>query len=221
MKLKLQLLLLVLLAGQGAFAQQKFPFEDEIKEYKHQDSLHMPPAGGILFIGSSSIRKWTDLPRRFPDKPIIMRGVGGSELWQWVKYYTPYIVYPYQPSKIFFYAGENDIAGGRTAKQVLADFTQLWAMLRKNLPQTEIYFMSVKMSPVRAKYYNEVQLADLLIRGYLTGKPHGHYVDVNTTLLDKKTSFPDSSYFGPDYLHLNSKGYDRWEKVLKKYVGEK
>jgi len=73
-----------------------FPFADEIRAFKKQDSLHFPAKNGILFIGSSSIRKWTDLESRFSDKPIIRRGVGGSELWQLVDYYTPYILFPYQ-----------------------------------------------------------------------------------------------------------------------------
>ncbi len=35
----------------------------------------MPAPGGILFIGSSSIRMWNDLERRFPEAPIIKRGL--------------------------------------------------------------------------------------------------------------------------------------------------
>jgi hypothetical protein len=218
MKPKLILWLAAMLFCTATFAQTGFPFDNEIRDYKHQDSLHMPEPGGFLFIGSSSIRKWTDLDQRFPGQPIIKRGVGGSELWQWIKYYMPYVVYPYQPAKIFLYAGENDIAGGRTAKQVTADFIQFWNLTRQHLPKAEIYFMSIKMSPVRAKSYNEVLLADQLIKDFLKGRPHGHYIDVNTVLFDAKTSLPDSSLFSSDYLHLNSKGYDRWEKVLRKNI---
>jgi len=221
MKIKLLLLTVCLLAGRSVFAQQGFPFDDEIRAFKHQDSLSFPKPGGMLFIGSSSIRKWTDLEQRFAGKPIIRRGVGGSELSQWVKYYMPYVVYPYHPAKIFIYAGENDIAAGRSAKSVQADFITLWKMIRMHLPSAKIYFMSIKLSPSRAKYYNEVNLADELIRGYLAGKPNSRYIDVNTALLQKKTAFPDSTLFGPDYLHLNPRGYDRWEKVLKKYVKKK
>lgn len=218
MKIKLLGLLAGILFSTATFAQTGFPFDNEIREYKYQDSLGMPKPGGYLFIGSSSIRKWTDLDKRFADQPIIKRGVGGSELWQWIKYYMPYVVYPYQPSKIFLYAGENDIAGGRTAQQVEADFETFWKLTRQQLPKAEIYFMSIKMSPVRAKSYNEVLLADQMIKKYLKGKPHGHYIDVNTVLFNPKTSLPDSSLFNSDYLHLNRKGYDRWEQVLKKDV---
>ncbi len=218
MKLRITLLLTGLLLSCAAMAQNGFPFDNEIRDFKRQDSLHMPAPGGILFIGSSSIRLWDDLEQRFAGKPIIKRGVGGSELSQLVQYYTPYILFPYQPSKVFIYAGENDIAAGQPAKAVQTSFIALYKTIRQKLPDADIYFMSVKPSPSRLKYLTEVNLANNLIRGYLAGKPHSRYIDVSTVLLDKKTSFPDSSLFKPDYLHLNSKGYDKWEKVLKKYV---
>src|SRR5882757_9474924 len=105
MKLKLFLFLIGCAFTANVFAQQGFPFDNEIRAFKHQDSISFPKPGGILFIGSSSIRLWDDLEQRFAGKPIIKRGVGGSQLEQLVDYYTPYILFPYQPRKIFIYAG--------------------------------------------------------------------------------------------------------------------
>ena len=104
MKLKLTLLFIAFIFGTKVFAQNGFPFDNEIQAFKQQDSLSFPKTDGILFIGSSSIRKWTDLEERFSGKPIIRRGVGGCELSQLGKYYTPYILFPYHPRKIFIYA---------------------------------------------------------------------------------------------------------------------
>ena len=104
----LVIFLLLLTTGRPLFAQQGFPFADELSIFKTADSLHFPKPGSNLFIGSSSIRMWTDLEQRFPDKRIVRRGVGGSTLEQWVKYYTNYILFPYQPEQVFIYAGEND-----------------------------------------------------------------------------------------------------------------
>src|SRR5882757_10245836 len=125
MKAKLIFLFLTLCIGSQLHAQTGFPFDNEIRDFRHQDSLKFPPKGGILFIGSSSIRKWTDLEQRFSDKPIIRRGVGGCTLEQLVDYYTPYILFPYQPKKIFVYAGENDIASDKSGAFVAAEFTKL------------------------------------------------------------------------------------------------
>jgi hypothetical protein len=218
MKAKLSLLFLFVAFGAKIFAQQGFPFANEIRAYKHQDSLSFPKPNGILFIGSSSIRKWTDLVQRFPNEPIIQRGVGGCELWQLVDYYTPYILFPYHPRKIFIYAGENDIAAGKTAQSVFDKFSQLYSMIRQQLPKAEIYFLSIKSSPVRAKYFSENDKANAMVKSFLAGKPNSYYIDVNTVIFKPGTSRPDSSLFQSDYLHLNSKGYDKWQAVLQPYV---
>jgi hypothetical protein len=218
MKLKLSILLVALMFGVRAFAQSGFPFADEIRAFKHQDSVSFPPKDGILFIGSSSIRMWSDLEQRFPGKPIVKRGVGGCELWQLVDYYTPYILFPYHPRKIFIYAGENDIAAGKSGEFVFAEFEKLFVMIRKQLPDTKIYFLSAKMSPSRVKGFKDIAVANNLVEKFLADKPNTMFIDVNTPILKTSTSMPDSSLFKGDYLHLNSKGYDRWQKVLEPYV---
>ncbi|MFI5158310.1 MAG: GDSL-type esterase/lipase family protein [Sphingobacteriales bacterium] len=218
MKIKLIFLFCLFVFTGRSYAQQGFPFADEIRAFKQQDSLSFPKSDGILFIGSSSIRKWTDLEQRFPDEPIIRRGVGGCELWQIVDYYTPYILFPYHPRKIFIYAGENDIAAGKPATFVADEFTRLYLMIREKLPTTEIYFMSIKPSPSRVRYFTEVYKANALVKAYLKGKTKAHYIDLVDAIDKPGTTAPDSSLFQDDYLHLNSKGYDKWQKVLQPYV---
>lgn len=212
------LFLLLITAGKSLFAQQGFPFADELRKFKTADSLSFPKPGGNLFIGSSSIRLWDDLEQRFPDKRVLKRGVGGSTLQQWVKYYTNYILFPYKPERIFVYAGENDINDGRTSQQVYQDFVTLYNMIQQKLSGTEVYWLSVKKSPSRAKYYATVDSTNALVKTFIGQHKGVKYIDVNTPLYDPKTSLPDSSLFRPDYLHLKKEGYDRWQKALKKYV---
>jgi hypothetical protein len=219
MKLKVFLAGICLIACAQVHAQQGFPFDKEVREYKHQDSLNFPKPNGILFIGASSIRYWTDLEQRFSNAPIIRRGLGGSELSQWVAYYTPYVVFPYHPGKIFLYAGENDIAtGGKTAQSVADLFAKLWEMTRQQLPDAEIYYLSIKQSPSRLKFTPDFILANKLIKDYISTKSKTYYIDMSTAVLNNKTTLPDSSLYKPDMLHLNNKGYDNWQKVLEPYV---
>ncbi len=218
MKIKLFLLFLSITVATQLRAQQGFPFANEIGAFKHQDSIKFPPKDGILFIGSSSIRKWTDLEQRFSGKPIIRRGVGGCELWQIVDYYTPYILFPYQPRKIFIYAGENDIAAGKSSTFVFDEFQKLFEMIKKQLPDATVCFMSIKPSPSRAKYFAVVDEANGLIKNYLANKPNSAFIDVSSAILKDHSTVPDSSLFEADYLHLNSKGYDKWQQVLEPFV---
>lgn len=218
MKLKLIISVLLLLAVKTSFAQTGFPFADELRAYKTADSLHFPKPGSNLFIGSSSIRMWQDIQQRFPDKRILNRGVGGSTLEQWVKYYTSYILFPYQPERIFIYAGENDLNAGRSPQDVYNDFVKLYFMIHEKLSGSKVYWMSIKKSPSRAIHYGGVDSTNTIIKEFINNHPGAKYIDVNTVLYDKKTMLPDSSLFKPDMLHLKPEGYDRWQKVLKKYV---
>ena len=67
-------------AANVLYAQQDLPFWDDIQAFKHQDSIQMPPQHAILFVGSSSFTKWTDVQNYFPGYTIINRGFGGSSL---------------------------------------------------------------------------------------------------------------------------------------------
>lgn len=218
--MKIKLMLLFVLAGFSVktYAQTGFPFDNEIRDFKHKDSLSFPKPDGILFIGSSSIRKWDDLEKRFPDKNIIKRGVGGCELSQLVKYYTPYILFPYHPAKIFIYAGENDIAAGEKADSVLTNMKALWTMLNSQLPDAKIYFLSIKPSPSRIALLPEMLKANEMIKAYLQDKPNTLYIDVSTPIYKPGTNQPDASLFQQDMLHLNPTGYDKWQGVLQQYV---
>ena len=74
-----------------------------------------PQKGGIVFVGSSTIRRW-DTAAYFPDLKIINRGFGGSELADAVRY-VDRIVIPYEPRLVVVYSGDNDISGGRRRKR--------------------------------------------------------------------------------------------------------
>ncbi len=218
--MKFKIFLFVLLAGISlkAAAQNGFPFDNEIRDFKHQDSLSFPKPDGILFIGSSSIRKWTDLEQRFAGKNIIRRGVGGCELSQLVKYYTPFILLPYHPAKIFIYAGENDLAAGENADSVFSNLKALYTLINTNLPNTKIYYLSIKPAPSRIGIEPEELKANEMIKNFLADKPNSLFIDVSSVIYKPGTIEPDPALFESDMLHLKAIGYDRWQKVLEPYV---
>ena len=117
------------------FAQDQQPaFWDDIQAFKKQDSVSFPPKNAILFIGSSSFTKWTDVQKYFPGYTIINRGFGGSSLPDLIRYANE-IVFPYQPKQIVIYCGENDLARSDTvtAELVVKRFRQLFTIIRNKL----------------------------------------------------------------------------------------
>jgi len=55
-------------------------WEKDIRAFEASDATNRPPAGCILFVGSSSIRLWKSLAADFPGLPVVNRGFGGSQL---------------------------------------------------------------------------------------------------------------------------------------------
>ena len=126
------------------------PYSKEIAIFKKQDSVWFPPANAILFVGSSSFTKWTDVQSYFPDYPIINRGFGGSAITDVIRYESD-IIFPYKPKQIVIYCGENDIAGDSTVtgKIVFERFKQLYGDIRQHLSNVPIVYISMKPSPSR------------------------------------------------------------------------
>ena len=191
-------------------------WEADIRKFEDADRASPPQPGAVLFIGSSSIRKWTDLADDFPSKRVLHRGFGGSWLAD-STYYASRIIVPYRPSMIVLYAGDNDINGGRTAAQVFDDYVAFVTRVRKNLPATPIAFVSIKPSPSRTQFLPVMQEANAKIRAYAATRPHLVYIDVASKMLDASGQ-PRAELFTEDNLHMNRKGYDLWRSIIAPYL---
>ena len=93
----------------------------DIRAFEAADKTNPPPQGAVLFIGSSSIRLWTNLAQAFPGHKVLNRGFGGSQLSDSVAF-VDRIVTPYKPKLVLLYAGDNDIASGKSPERILSDF---------------------------------------------------------------------------------------------------
>jgi lysophospholipase L1-like esterase len=165
----------------------------------------------------SSIRKW-DVAKSFPELLTINRGFGGSQLADSVKY-VPRIVVPYRPKTVVLYAGDNDIAGGKSPQQIAADFAALVKAIHGKLPETKILFLAIKPSPSRWKSYEHQQTANRLIREQCEAGHKLVYVDLVTPMLGAD-GMPRGELFVKDQLHLSDAGYALWAKVLTPHLNK-
>jgi lysophospholipase L1-like esterase len=186
-------------------------WEKEIAAFERQDRAKPPPKGAILFVGSSSIRLW-DLPKSFPGKDVINRGFGGSELADSV-HFAPRIVLKYEPRLVVLYAGDNDIAAGKTPEQVSADFRAFVRAVHRELPRTRIVYLSIKPSIQRWKLWDRMRRVNALIEAACMGDSGLRCVDVATPMLGRDGK-PRPELFAPDGLHLNARGYALWASIL-------
>jgi len=192
-------------------------FNEEISAFLKWDQKNSFPPDAILFVGSSSIRFW-HTHDAFPDYPLINRGFGGAHISD-VLYYYDQLVKKYHPRIIIFYAGDNDVAAGKTAEQVANDLIKFYTLLQKDLPATRVVFLTIKPSLSRWTFWNEMQKTNELIKKYAEDNVNLTVVDVATALLGKDGT-PDPDLFLSDALHLNQAGYERWEKIVAPILNE-
>ena len=204
-------------------AETRIPCEpqrwaNEIAAIEKKDQTMPPPKGGILFLGSSSIRNWK-VEKWFPGLPVANRGFGGSQICD-STHYADRLATIHDPRLVVFYAGDNDIAGGKSPEQVRDDFSNFVAKVRKPQPKLPIIFISIKPSIARWKLREKIQRANQLIEADAKEDGNITYVDMWPAMLDEKGE-PRKDIFLDDGLHMNDKGYDLWAEELRPLMEQK
>ena len=191
-------------------------FEPEIRAFETADRATMPAPGGIVFFGSSSIRRWTSLAADFPGLPVLNRGFGGSTFPE-ANHYVSRAVLRYRPRTVVVYEGDNDIASGRSPQQVLADYREFVRLVRDSLPSARIVFIAIKPSPSRWSLFEKQREANRLVGEVIRTDTLQTYVDVFTPMLGANGR-PQPALFVGDSLHMTPAGYAIWRAQLAPHL---
>ncbi len=191
------------------------PFYQDIQRFIAADKKNPPAKGQILFVGSSSFTKWTDVASYFPKHKILNRGFGGSTLLDVIRYENQ-VIFPYRPSEIVIYCGENDVAAVEKpdAYVVYKRFVTLYQDIRRKMPTTPVVFISLKPSPSRWELRAKMIAINGWIREMSLSDAKLTFVDVWESMLDKDRR-PIQDIFLGDNLHMNAKGYKIWQKLIE------
>lgn len=195
-------------------ADPTFPFSNEIAAFAKANEADAGEPKAVLFLGSSSIRLW-DTGGSFPDRGTVNRGFGGATTRDVLHYYARLIPRA-APRSVLVYVGENDLAGGATPDLVARDVLALLKRLRADYPKARIAYLSLKPSPIRWTLWPKMAAVNMTVaaRSQVAGFD---YIDVGSALL-ARDGLPDASLFGPDGLHMNARGYSRWNSLVSDWL---
>ena len=169
-----------------------------------------------MFIGSSSIARWTNLAESFPDLKVVNRGFGGSELADSARYASRVVV-PHAPRIVVLYAGENDLNRGVTPETISADFGKFSDVIRTSLPSTRIVVIGLKPSLLRWKLRDGMHQTNNLIRTRCAAVRSCAYVDPWPSMIGKDGT-PKPEFFVEDGLHMTPEGYKAWTQMLQPHL---
>lgn len=219
------LAVVALLAGHSALAASNQPaaatsaptagprFEPEIRAFAEADRLRPPVRGGILFVGSSSFRLWTNVAEQLAPLPVLNRAFGGSHTGDQLTRFDQ-VVAPYAPRVIVYYCGSNDLKADHAPDAVFAHFRTFSERVQRTLPRTRLVFVSATRSPDRVAKWDRVDRYNGLVRDYCAATPQRTFVDLNPRLLGSDGQ-PRLDYYQKDLLHLSPPAYTELAAMLK------
>jgi len=190
-------------------------WESTIQKFEQQDEANPPKKNHVLFVGSSSIRMWK-LDQSFPDLQPINRGFGGSEIADSI-HFADRIILKHEPRVVVLYAGDNDLAKGKTPERVTSDFRQFVATIHKSQPNTKIVFIAIKPSIARWKLIDEVRAANSAVAEICSKNESLEFVDIDRPMLGDDGK-PRPELFLKDGLHMTKAGYEIWSDLVRPHI---
>jgi Lysophospholipase L1 and related esterases len=187
-------------------------WQKDIDAFIAADAAKPPQPGGVVFVGSSSIRMWKTLADDFAGTHVVNRGFGGSQLADSVHYFDQ-LVRPHAPRTVVLYAGDNDLWSGKSPETVLADFQAFCAKVHEAFPQARVAYIAIKPSPSRWKIREQMIRTNELIAAECAQDPRRVFIDVFTPMLDADGQ-PRPEFYIKDMLHMNAAGYAVWTRAV-------
>ncbi|MFP8873203.1 MAG: SGNH/GDSL hydrolase family protein, partial [Myxococcota bacterium] len=199
---------------QGAATDPAF-FESEIVAFEAEDAKAPPPPGGVVFVGSSSIRFWNSLTEDMAPVPVVRRGFGGAQMSH-LLHNVHRVVTPYAPSRVVVYAGDNDLAAGseKSADDVVDQYRRLVSEIHTRVPAAKVDFIAIKPSTLRWEEWPEMNRANRAIAALAEEDPRLGYFDIATPMIGPDGR-PRGELFRMDGLHLSPEGYAVWTDVVR------
>jgi len=201
-------------------------FEREIRNFEKIDKKTSYGENSIMFVGSSSIRLWDKLEDVMHPLKIIKRGYGGAHFRDLI-FFIDRILNNHSLSMIVCFVA-NDIKGlediynigderDGSIDEIINLYDFLVRQIRKKYPDIPIVQIEITPTSSRWKYWKKISDLNESIKDYCSKNHNMHYVETKDFFLNKNGT-PNNNLFRRDLLHLNDKGYNIWNNIVKEKI---
>jgi lysophospholipase L1-like esterase len=212
-----KLFLVLLLGFAGLAAAQTHQFESNVRLYEVADRTNPPARNAILLAGDSQFYRWKTVAGDLPGYTVINRGIDSFQTSDLI-YFANRLVLPYQARLIVLNIGGNDVHGGKSPAQVLADFKTLVARIRAVQPDVPIIFSSLTPGPARWAEAGQRQETNRLIQDYIATQPGLRFINQWDAMLTPEGR-PRTDLWAADGIHSNHAGYQTRAQLLLPLLG--
>ena len=190
-------------------------WQNEIYKLEKLDEFEKYTNNAILFIGSSSIKRWKTINQDLKPYEPIKRGYGGARYTDLI-HFTERLVSPHNVQAVGIFVA-NDITGGGNdlSPMEVFDLTKLIVKQIRKTHKKAIFFIETTPSLKRWKAWPKISLANDLIKEYCESKNNLYYISTRNYYIGDN-GLPNEDLFVKDKLHLSVKGYALWGEIIKK-----
>lgn len=92
------------------------------------------------------------------------------------------------------------------------DFKAFVAIIHGDLPETLIYYISMKPAP--SGNWKRLDETNRMIEAFMKTQARTQFIDVSAAMLDSQESVRQEPY-GADPMHMNEAGYSLWTSIIR------
>ena len=168
--------------------------------------------GGIVFYGASNFAMWYEMENDLSGYKVQNHAFGGSTDTDLAEY-ADKLLYPYNPSIVFFQTGSNDYVhlDGTDAEKVALCMEykkQMFAKFNEQMPDAKFVLMSGLLLPGRNEYTVMNRMINDELEKLCNEMDYLYFVDAEAMTFDGSTYA--AALFVTDGIHLNHDGQLLW-----------
>jgi len=191
-------------------------FEAELAAFEREDATEPAAPGGLLVLGSSSIKFWVSLEEDLAPLKAVNRGFGGSRIADINRNFAR-LLGPHRPSAILLYSGDNDLVSA-SPEAVFSELGRFLDLKTRHLGDVPVYVLTVKPSPARVALLPRQRRYNALLAALAERRPDVDMVDIFSSMVGPDQTVR-AELFGPDGLHMNAAGYALWTSLVRTALG--
>ena len=168
------------------------------------------PEDAILFIGSSSIRRWDTIEIDMAPYQVVQRGYGGAK-YSDLAVFAKRLIHPHKYNALVVFVA-NDVqgkSGDHSPQQVEECARYIVEVSRKHQPQASVFFIEITPTRKRFSAWPLISKANARLQQLALSIPDVYFIATADHFLDHSGN-PRDELFVDDQLHLNSNGYKKW-----------
>ena len=227
-RLYLPAILCLLAAPDQSFAQEDTPllkphvdaaqkkWATAIAAFDELNARESHPRDALLFIGSSSIRRWDSIAEDMAPFATIRRGYGGAKYTD-MAVFAERIIKPHQYRGLVMFVG-NGVVGEPTdhTPEMIERLTRyIVNVSHQHQPGVPVFLIEITPCERRFAAWSKIRAVNARLREVALSTPDTYFVPTASHYLTTAGT-PRPELFVADRLHLNDDGYDVWSRLIKR-----